>query len=29
MKLEYSNEQYKVEINYEFNKTGTYKIRRD
>ena len=29
MKLEYSKEQYKVEVDYEFNKTGTYKIRRD
>lgn len=29
MKLEYSKEQYKVEVNYEFNKTETYKIRRD
>lgn len=29
MKLEYSKEQYKVEVNYEFNKTGTYKIRRE
>ena len=29
MKLEYSKKQYKVEVNYEFNKTGTYKIRRN
>lgn len=29
MKLDYPNEYYKVEIDYEFNKAERYKIRRD
>ena len=29
MKINYLEDRYKVEVNYEFNKTGTYKIRRE
>ena len=29
MKIDYLEDRYKVEVNYEFDKTGTFKIRRD
>lgn len=29
MEINYLEDRYKVEVNYEFDKTGTYKIRRE